>query len=353
MVKKGLTGIANLGNTCFLNSCLQILSHTYELHELADSEKCQSILEHKIRENNIDAVLFQEWNALRKMMWTENGIVSPQRFVQCVQYISAQKNIELFTGWSQNDICEFMMFIIDCMHNSIARPVSMKISGTVKTEVDRMAVESYRILSAIYSKEYSEIMEMFYGMYVTKLSEIQSDTSHKTKELSLIPAHYFMIDLEAKCASIYEGFDLFTCPEKLDGENAWFNEATGEKQPVMKECTFFSLPTILVICLKRFSPDGKKKLQNLVDFPVEQLDLSKYVNGYFSEQYVYDLYGVANHSGSVQGGHYTAYVKHQAGDWFHYNDTEVTLLDPAKIEATVVSKAAYCLFYRKRNRFVK
>jgi ubiquitin C-terminal hydrolase len=132
----------------------------------------------------------------------------------------------------------------------------------------------------------------------------------------------------------------------MGGENAWFNEKTGEKEEINKVTTFWNLPKVLVICLKRFSTDGRRKLQHLVNFPLTDLNLAKYVKGYNAKQYVYDLYGVCNHFGGVQGGHYTAFAKNSDGKWLHYNDTSVEIVPN---ELQIMSTSAYCLFYRKKD----
>ena len=61
------------------------------------------------------------------------------------------------------------------------------------------------------------------------------------------------------------------------------------------------------------------------------------------DQAKYDLYAVVVHSGTMESGHYIAYVQWQ-GVWFRCDDHQVTRADPA----TVAQAQAYLLFYQAR-----
>ena len=340
--KKGYTGIDNLGNTCFLNSCLQVLNHTYELNEVLNTKN-------KIANTDIpDASILHEWNDLRGVMWSGNGIVSPNKFVHNVHEIAKLKNKEIFTGWTQNDMPEFLLFMIDCMHNSYSRSINMKINGRKENQVDEMAVKCYDMLKNIYSKEYSEIMDLFYGIY---MSEIISKDG--TKQLAIKPEHYFILDLpifygDVLAKNIYDCFDMYSKSEIMEGENAWFNEKTRQKEEIKKQIVFWNFPKILVISLKRFSPDGTQKLNAMIEIPFD-LDLTSYVKGYNASSFQYELYGICNHMGGVMGGHYTAFAKHADNTWIHFNDNSVEVVDDAK---KIITPLAYCLFYRKKNNLL-
>jgi ubiquitin carboxyl-terminal hydrolase 8 len=336
---KGLTGLANLGNTCFINACIQILSHTYELNSFLDNKNYQK----KIK-NNYESVLLLEWDNLRTLMWSENCIVSPGKFIKTVQKISQVKNMELFTGYSQNDLPEFLLFIIDCFHTSLSREVNMTINGNAANETDQMAIKCFEMIKQMYAKEYSEIWNLFYGIHVSQIISIESG-----KVLSSSPEPYFMINLslpsDNRNPSLIDCLDLYVNGELLEGENAWYNEETKEKQNVQKKIMYWSMPTILAIDIKRFNHRNQKN-QVLVTFPITDLDLSNYIVGYKKESYIYDLYGICNHSGSVEGGHYTAFVKNANGKWYHFNDTHVKEIDDL---SELVTPKAYCLFYRKKT----
>jgi len=336
---KGLTGLANLGNTCFINACIQILSHTYELNEFLDKKTYT-----KRMKSNYDSVLLIEWDELRTLMWSENCIVSPGKFINMIHKISKVKNMELFTGFSQNDLPEFLLFIVDCFHTSLSREVVMSITGDAENDTDRMAVQCFEMIRNMYAKEYSEIWNMFYGVHVSQIISLETG-----KVLSTSPEPYFMINLSLPVnnrePSLRDCFDLYVNGETLEGENAWYNEETKEKQSVQKKIMYWSMPTILVIDIKRFNHKNQKN-QSLLTFPLENLDLSAYIVGYKKDSYIYDLYGICNHSGSVDGGHYTAFVKNANDIWYHFNDTVVKQVDNLD---DLVTPKAYCLFYRKKT----
>ena len=335
--EKGLSGLTNLGNTCFLNSAMQVLSHTYELNNFLKMKTYKNKLN-----NKYDSALLVEWDALRELLWKENCIVSPFKFVKTFQKIAELKGQDLFTGFNQNDLPEFLIFIIDCFHNALSREVNMTIEGVVQDEKDKIAVKCFERIKQMYENDYSEIWKLFYGVHVSQLECIETG-----EKFSMVPEPFFIINLSIpinnKCPTLVDCFDLYVKGEIMDGDNCV--EKRGKKVSANKNIMFWNFPDILVIDIKRFNSMNRKN-QVMVDFPLENLNLSKYVIGYEKNKYVYDLYGVCNHSGSVMGGHYTAFVKNANGKWYHYNDTSVS---EVAMERQIKTSKAYCFFYRKRT----
>jgi len=339
--ENGHTGLQNLGNTCFLNSCTQALVHTYEIHELLNRQNVNDLLVSS--KKVFDTHIFKEWKELTETMWSGNGSVKPIRFVSAIQQVAHKKGVDIFTGWAQNDVTEFLRFVVNCFHASIARGVKVKITGKPETATDQLAVKCYEMLNDNYKKDYSEIQDLFYGILVSDISNVTTGISQ-----SLKPEQYFILDLPIPNDSNSEGTtNLYDCmtefckKELLTGDNQWFNEISGAKEDANKQIGFLNFPKVLVITLKRFNAKGRKT-EKFVDFPLTDFDLSKYVEDYLPKRYVYDLYAICNHMGSTDGGHYTAFVKNCVGKWLHCNDDSVTNAQQ------LITPMAYCLFYRMK-----
>ena len=333
---KGLTGLANIGNTCYLNSCMQVLSHTYELNDFLKGKSYKNKINRKP-----ESVLLVEWDKLREMMWDTNCTIAPHGFVQSVHQVSILKNRDIFSGFNQNDIQEFLIFIIDCFHGALSREVDMHITGDVKNNTDRMAKMCYEMMDNMYTKEYSEILDIFYGIHISRISSLDgvilSDRPEPFSILSLpIP--------DKNTLSLFDCMDEYCKQEDLFGEDAWMNDKTNEKEDVRRGIIFWSLPEVLIVDLKRWNERGDKN-NKMVDVPHSSVDLTKYVHGYNKESYVYDLFGVCNHSGVSAGGHYHAIIRNANGKWYNFNDTLVTEIP----ETEIISTYTYCFFYRKKK----
>jgi len=335
-INKGLTGLTNLGNTCFINTICQVLINTYELSELLDSDLKFNTT------NPTDRVMITEWNELRKLMLSENCTVKPAKFINAVQKIATLKDVEQFMDFSQNDVTEFFLFLIECFHSAIKRDVKIVVKGSIKKKVDKLASLCFDLIKNTQSNDYSEIQDIFYGIHISQIKSLDG------KQILSNKAEFFFIinlaiPLDSPIQTLKECLQLYLKGEVMDGENQWYNEETDTKMDVQKSILFWSLPTILVFDFKRYTPE--KKRRTLISFPLNDLDLTEYVVGYEKETCIYELYAVCNHVGVVLGGHYTAYIKNPNGKWYEFNDNQVNEIHVDN----VVSAKAYCLFYRKKD----
>jgi hypothetical protein len=110
-VRLGMTGLANQGNTCFINSIIQCLANTRQLRDyfLRDDYKRELNTDNPLGKNGRLALAF---GSLLHDMWSgENMSVTPKR----IKDILAEK-ASLFHGYAQNDAQEFMAFLLDGLH---------------------------------------------------------------------------------------------------------------------------------------------------------------------------------------------------------------------------------------------
>ncbi|KAI2630734.1 UCH-domain-containing protein [Hypoxylon sp. NC1633] len=149
--------------------------------------------------------------------------------------------------------------------------------------------------------------------------------------------------------SLEDCLNEFEREEILSEQDMWYCPRCKEHRRASKKFDLWKTPDILIIHLKRFSSTGirRDKLEVVVDFPLEDLDItSRVLNKENGKQEIYDLIGVDCHWGGLGGGHYTAHAKNFVdGKWYSYNDASVTAASPNKI----VDSSAYLLFYRRRS----
>ncbi|XP_077018593.1 ubiquitin carboxyl-terminal hydrolase 45 isoform X2 [Tamandua tetradactyla] len=190
------------------------------------------------------------------------------------------------------------------------------------------------------------------------------------------------------CLYQFTSVELLMGNNKLLCENCTENKQKNQKETssaekkaegvytnARKQLLISAVPAVLILHLKRFHQAGLslRKVNRHVDFPL-LLDLAPFCsatckNVNVGDRVLYGLYGIVEHSGSMRGGHYTAYVKvrtpsrnllehatgkknvhglkesesDSAGQWVHVSDTYVQVVP----ESRALSAQAYLLFYER------
>ena len=285
------SGLVNLGNTCYINSVLQILYSMYELNEYIHED---------YNTNTNDYIITKEWHNLKELM--DKGVhISPNRFIYMNNEICKEKNKIEFLQNKQGDASEYLLFILECIHNSYKK------------------------------KDTSIINKLFLSRFkITYVDESNVKVS-KTYET------HWSIDLSIPSKdniTLYDCLDYTFKKEYLCGDNAWLDDTTNQKKNVYKITKITHEPVLLVFSFKRWIQFDKKN-KSKISFETI-IDLSPYS----TLKTKYELFGIINHEGNIYGGHYCSFIK-KRDKWLLFNDNHI------KEITNLIQPSNYCLFYRK------
>jgi len=163
---KGLVGLNNLGNTCYMNSSIQCISNTYELTKYFLDRKYKCLLDREYKNPlGTDGRIVQAWAKLINEMWVGNNrCVRPDLFKR----ILGQYNVT-FEGYGQHDSQECINTILDFMSEDLfkkeKKPYVEMNESEGKTD-DQASIEAWN--KHVYRNE-SIILDMFHGQFKSTL----------------------------------------------------------------------------------------------------------------------------------------------------------------------------------------
>lgn len=120
--------------------------------------------------------------------------------------------------------------------------------------------------------------------------------------------------------SLEDCLTSFFSADELKGDNMYSCDKCQKLRNGIKYSKVVELPEILCIHLKRFRHDlsFSSKISSSICFPMKDLDMKAYVqkDKKLPGGTIYNLVSVICHHGTVGGGHYTSFAKHDvSGKW--------------------------------------
>ncbi|KAL0889318.1 hypothetical protein Bca101_013301 [Brassica carinata] len=315
-------GLNNSGNTCFIASVLQCLTHTVPLlHTLASYKfhypcNFDFLIELWFDVNGlvVVAIVFQSSDCGNEnfcvLMALRNHIdhalrssgydIKIDRFRDNLNFFSSNFQIN-----HQEDAHEFLQSVLDKLDKCCLEPGSRDNNP-----------------ASVSSQDVNIVHHVFGGRLVSKLRCCNCNSVSETFETSL----GWSLEIE-DVEDLSSALESFTCVEEL--EDQFTCDDCKEKVSKEKQLKFDKLPLVATFHLKRFKNNGVYMQKIFKDVSTK-----------------YHLYAMVEHLGrGTHFGHYTACVRSAPETWHHFDDAKVRRIS----EECVLSKDAYILFYAREG----
>lgn len=328
-------GIINLGNTCFYNSCLQVLIHC-PLFIYSFFKK------HILIRKESTPISYAFFELCQDMMQIVDQ--QPNKYID----ISNFKNEfgskhSIFDGYLQNDSQEFFRFLLEDISTELNEATNKTIYRAL-TNSDTTKTKQFRDIE--FDKNFSEreksiVTDLFYAQLITTFT---CQCTHNTYSFQKILDFPLLLPENTPNVNIYDLLIKYFQAEYIDFERKC--EKCQKKIKHKKETKISRPPKLLILSFQRIDPVSQKKNECVVTFP-KILKINEFIEKDIGNDNrpTYELFAVVNHQGTVDFGHYFSYIKfYRKEDWYEFNDSQVKYIGK-NIESFPY---AYALFYAKR-----
>jgi ubiquitin carboxyl-terminal hydrolase 8 len=340
---KGLVGLANLGNTCYLNSVLQALRNTTELTAFFLEGRHQEFLKGK-KESNKAVILTKAYVDVLQCVWSgyRSQFIRPNGFFNDMCKAVDDTVFDQFKMKMAHDSHEFLMFMLDNLHEALAEEVNIVITRPPPvTEADTMIQKALEFWRDMFRKSYSPLIDLVFGLYQREMHCQRCNKKTYTYETFNC--------LKVSVPQRGEPMTLDTCLQEELKEETIDEYACDHCAPTrataIRRTKLWKLPKILFVALKRFSPTGAKLQTPLSLNPQEEVSFESQFSSASPEPSrfkKYTLFATIDHFGSSHGGHYTSQAKNPlTGKWHGYDDENVY-----DIETPSIGRSTYICCFR-------
>ena len=333
---RSLIGLNNLGDTCYMNSILQILIHTRQFVEdmiVIDSD------------NNIKPITTSLNSLFKNILIDKKEIIKGDNksFISQYSYspIEFKENFcKLYPAYEsgQQDCLEFLRILFEVL----SRENNKNYKITYYKELDTKD-KSKSQLNKEYHQNFINRENSFIALYYYQqiINIFECKCGYKSYNFEKI------LDIPLLLPKSRNYFDLKDLIDNnfIEDNIDWIYKCIQCKQKNIihiKKTKFTKLNNILIFNIQRLDRIKKVKNKSLLKF-YEHIDLKKYCDDLMDDSNTkYKLYGIINHIGDINHGHYYANIKID-NFWYEFNDSSVKSLENINFESDEVC----ILFYNK------
>ena len=328
----GLTGLQNIGATCYMNATLQCLSNTQRFRE--------GIL--KLNKNNSqNKELSYSLKEVLVNLWKNDKIkyYAPYNFKNLIGQMNP-----LFKGVQANDSKDLILFILETIHRELN---IKKESIPEQSNVNNLDFNSvFNQFTTFYkANNQSIVSDEFYGYFVSimKCGYCNAVTYNvQIMNILIFPLEKVRIYMKNQYnfVTLDDCFRNYEEPELLAGSDQIYCNKCNMTTNAYNHNKLIISPKTIIINLNR-----GKGLEFKVGIKFEEyMDIKKYLLMSDKSPNYYELVGVISHfGGSDMSGHFIAYCKNSFdGKWYKFNDAMVNLSSFQEASSIGIP---YVLFY--------